>query len=159
MPLLFIVSALLTLLYATPALAHVKWFVPLGDHHGADAAAFSLADPAVQAWALIAVALVSASVYLDSRLPSLPLVDSKVRHLLVDLLRTLTGLSLVLSAWSGSLIAPHYQWEGADVGFLLALEALVGLMLLFRPLVFAASLLLLVLYGALALRVGGLEVL
>lgn len=150
---------LLLLLLPIAAHAHVKWFVPLDHEMPADFVRYSLADTAVQVWGVIALVLIAASVLLDRRLPNLPAPHGQLRTWTIRSLHILTGLSLLLSAWTGSVLAPHYHWEGVSAQALLVLEALTGLLLLFPPLVFAGSLLLLALYGGLLLHFGPVEVL
>lgn len=134
----------LAALLPSPAIAHVKWFVPLTDHMPTDFVWYGLGDSAVQVWLAIAVLLVGASLYLDSHLPTPHVHEAKALNVLSWILRICTGLSLLLSAYYGSVIAPHYRWQGVLAQPLLVLEVIVGL-LLFTPLVLygAAGLMLL----------------
>lgn len=160
MPLLLpCVLLFLILLPAEAAFAHVKWFVPLDHDLPPDFVRYGFGDPAVQVWVMLATTMIAASVWLDRKLPALPLPRGTLHAWIIRSLYVLTGLSLLLSAEAGSLIAPHYQWQGAYAQALLVLEVLVGLLLLFPPLVFIGAWALLLLYAGLALHYGPVEVL
>jgi uncharacterized membrane protein YphA (DoxX/SURF4 family) len=139
--------------------AHVKWFVPLAPGVPGEIAPFSVADPAVQVWLVVALVLVGASLWLDRKLPALAQPQGHWRTVFNRSLPVLTGLSLLLSAEAGSIIAPHYQWQDNYALGLLALEVLTGLLLLFPPTTFAGALSLLLLYAGLMFRSGPLEAL
>jgi hypothetical protein len=148
---------LLTLVPAS-AQAHVKWFVSSGHELPADVARFGLAEPAVQLWLGIGLCLVACSLWLDLRLPNLPQPHGRLRHMAIASLRVLTGMSLLLSTLTGSVIAPHYIGESLAILPLLALQGMTGCLLLFPACVFPAALCLLVLYAGLMLWQGPLEV-
>ncbi len=147
----------LLLLLPTPTLAHVKWFVPTGQALAPDYPAFALTEPAVLWWLLLGLALIAASLWLDPRLPT-PGRPGLLGRLVTGLLPYGTGVSLLLTAWSGAVVAPHYQWEGWSADALLLLQAFSGALLLFPPLVFAGAILLLLVYAGLLLQFGPPEV-
>jgi uncharacterized membrane protein YphA (DoxX/SURF4 family) len=143
----------LLLLLPGTASAHVRWFVATGQPPPSGYMPFSLSDPAVLAWLLLGLAMIAASRWLDRHLrsPDLPRLP---RAGVLALLPYGTGVSLLLSAWAGSVLAPHYQWSGGSHDALLAMEALAGALLLFPPLVFMGACLLLVVYAGLLTHAG-----
>ena len=150
---------LLVLLALLPALAcaHVKWFVPVDEGPGAEFVRYSLHDPAVIAWISISLFLVAFSVFLDSRLPSIPIVDSKARKDIISILRFCTGMSLLLTAYDGSVVAPHYAMDGTLGVVLLVLAGLIGILLISNHYLFQTSILMLVLFGGLIIKLGFVE--
>jgi uncharacterized membrane protein YphA (DoxX/SURF4 family) len=152
-------SALLVLFALLPGLAwaHVKWFVPVDEGPGAGFVPYSLHDRAVIVWIIISVLLVSFSVFLDSRLPSIRIVDSKMRRDIVSILRFCTGMSLLLTAYEGSVIAPHYTMSGSLGVALLVLAGLIGILLMSNHFLFQTSVLMLVLYAGLIVKLGFVE--
>lgn len=144
---------LAALLVPTPALAHVKWFVATGQPPAPDYHGFSLLEPAVLAWLLLALGLVAASLWLDPRLPT-PGRPGVLGRIVTSLLPYGTGISLLLTAWSGAVLAPHYHWDGRGGDALLLLETLAGALLLFPPLNFMGAITLVAVYTGLLLQVG-----
>lgn len=134
------------------AAAHVRWFVEDGD--AASAVPFTLSDPAVWIWALVAIALVATAIVLDCKLPALAVPNTKVRHDVMELMRILTGISLLLTAYDGSLIAPHLQGVGNFGLALVLLQAGIGLMLLSNHALQHAALLLLLLFLGMSVHFG-----
>ncbi|MDC0598351.1 DoxX family membrane protein [Gammaproteobacteria bacterium] len=151
-----VMPVLAAMLFMPEAEAHVKWFVPLNE---SSVSGFALTDPAVMIWIGLALLLITSSVILDSRLPSLPIVDSKARRIVIAILRVLTGVSLLLTAYNGSVIAPHYQAAGLFAQTLIALEAGIGFLFIINKFVFQGSLLLALLYFGTMLRFGIVEAL
>lgn len=147
-----------TALAPAAAQAHVKWFVAQ-DEIQRVSAPFSFADPAVQLWSVLALMMLAASVWLDRRLPQPPQPQGLARILLERSLPVLTGLALLLAAESGSVVAPHYRWDGTGAMMLLSLEVAAGLLLLFPRTIYAGALMLVPLYAGVALRFGPVEVL
>ena len=117
----------------------------------------SLHDLAVIAWILISLVLVSFSVLLDSRLPSIPIVDSKVRKDIVSILHFCTGISLLLTAYEGSVVAPHYTIDGSFEVALLLLAGLIGVLLISNHYLFQTSILMLALFVGLIFKLGFVE--
>ncbi|WP_158584246.1 hypothetical protein [Salinibius halmophilus] len=139
---LFVLALGLSL--ASLSAAHVRWFV---DEHNANALPFepyTLTEPAVLVWLVLATFMVGLSIFLDAKLPNPPLVDSKARQVIIALLRVFTGLSFVLTSYSGCLIAPHYHAYGVLGWLLVILQLIVGLMLIANWKVFHAGMLMLV---------------
>jgi len=127
------------------AQAHVKWFVDKAEANTVPFEPYSLSEPAVQIWILLALCMVGFSVYLDTKLPNMRLADSKVRRSVIAILRIFTGLSFILSTFDGCLIAPHYQTYGSFGFSMLLLQLAVGIMLIANWKVFHAAMLMLVL--------------
>ena len=131
------------LFYPAGAHAHVRWFV---DGAGGDTASFqpyALSEPAVLAWVLIASALIGTAVFLDVKLPTIAVPNTKLRHDVMELMRVLTGMSLLLTAYEGSLIAPHLQAVGGFGLVLLFVQASVGILLLSNHFLHHAAILML----------------
>lgn len=134
------------------ATAHVRWFVEGGN--AAPPVPYTLADPAVWIWAMIAVALVATTIVLDTKLPAFAVPNTKVRHDVMELMRILTGMSLLLTAYDGSLIAPHLQAAGGFGLALVLLQAGIGLLLLSNHALHHAALLLLLLFLGMWIHLG-----
>jgi hypothetical protein len=144
-----LILSLLCLL-PTTAMAHVKWFVPVGADMPANYAAFSFTEPEVLLWATLAFLLVAVSIWLDRQLSDPPRrSDGLMKTIAIRCLALFTGASLILSALWGNILAPHYQWPGLYADGLLVLEGLSGLLLLFPALVFIGALLLVLLFTGL----------
>ena len=134
------------------ATAHVRWFVDGGD--ATPPAPYTLADPAVWIWAMIAAALVATAIVLDTKLPAFAVPHTKVRHDVMELMRILTGMSLLLTAYDGSLIAPHLQASGGFGLALVLLQAGIGLLLLSNHALHHAAILLLLLFLGMSIHFG-----
>ncbi|WP_093009206.1 hypothetical protein [Roseivivax halotolerans] len=116
-----------TLLAASPALGHVNWFV---DTPGDVAPNYAFTDPAFLVWSALALGLILFAVWLDLKLPVLRIVDSKTRHDFIEILRVFTGMSFLLTAYEGALLAPHHVMEGPVFTALLFLQAGIGILLI-----------------------------
>lgn len=145
-------------LFPLQLLAHVRWFVG-PDYAGTAVAPFTLGDPAVVFWGVLALVLVGCSVWLDRRILSPPQPLEPWRTLFARSLPVLTGLSLLLSSEAGSLIAPHFLWDDTYARSLLVLQSLTGLLLLFPPTAYSGALTLLALYAGLVVKTGPLAAL
>lgn len=143
-PLAALMAAIL-LLYPIVASAHVKWFVDT-ENPGVEAfEPYSLTDPVVLIWIVIALTLVGISVFLDGKLPIPNIASSKIRHDFIEILRVFTGMSFLLTAYEGALIAPHLT-AGEGIGTaLLFLQAAIAIMLISNNFVLHAGLLMFVL--------------
>jgi len=139
-------------LLPTAATAHVRWFVE--DENDLSTVPYTLSDPAVWAWASIAMALVATAVVLDTKLPAFAAPHTKVRHDVMELMRILTGMSLVLTAYDGSLIAPHLEAVGGFGLALVLLQAGIGLLLLSNHALHHAALFLLLLFLGMSIHFG-----
>ncbi|MEM1235707.1 MAG: DoxX family membrane protein [Pseudomonadota bacterium] len=141
-------------LAASAATAHVRWFVDADDATLESFPSYSFTDPAVLAWIVIGLVLISIAVFLDGRLPSPPIVSSKIRHDAMELLRVFTGISFLLTAYGGALIAPHLVAYGGFGVALLFLQAIIGIILISNHLVHHAALLMVVLFFGTMLQFG-----
>lgn len=137
------ISALV--LTAGTAHAHVRWFTDPDDPAMVNFSTYGLTDTPVLIWIGIGLVLVSIAVFLDGRLPSPPIAPSKIRHDVMELMRILTGMSLLLTAYGGDLIAPHLSAYGTFGGVLVALQAVIGILLISNHFVHHAAILLVVL--------------
>lgn len=152
-PVFLAFTALGALMLATSASAHVRWFV--------DGAAtveafqpYSITDIEVIVWIVIAVGLVCASIVLDMRLPTVRIVDSKTRHDFIELLRVFSGMSMLLTAYEGAIIAPHLSAFGTFGTVLLFTQALIGILLISNRFVRHAAILMILLHLGLAIKFG-----
>lgn len=133
-------------LWATQAQAHVRWFTDENDPALASFPTYGLTDLPVLIWIGIGLTLVAIAVFLDGRLPIVPVVNTKLRHDAMELLRVFTGMSLLLTAYGGELVAPHLTAYGSFGTALVFLQAIVGIMLISNHLVHHAAILLILLY-------------
>ncbi|WP_152544544.1 DoxX family membrane protein [Actibacterium mucosum] len=115
---------------------------------------FRLFEPAVLIWIAIAAVLVAIAIVLDLKLPTPPIAPTKIRHDVMELMRILTGMSLLLTAYDGGLIAPHLQATGYLGGSLLFLQAGIGILLLSNHFLHHAALLMLLMYVGLLTQFG-----
>lgn len=137
------------------ASAHVRWFV--------DASAtvetfepYALTDTAVLIWICVALSLVATSILLDARLPNVRIVDTKTRHDFIELLRVFTGMSMLLTAYEGAVVAPHLVAFGSFGMSLLFLQAGIGILLIANRFVRHAAILMILLHLGLAIKFGAL---
>jgi uncharacterized membrane protein YphA (DoxX/SURF4 family) len=133
------------------ALAHVNWFVEAGSEALPN---YDLTDPAFLLWLTIAVSMVIVSVWLDGRLPTPRIVQSKLRHDFMEILRVFTGMSFLLTAYEGALVAPHQRVEEAFGIALVFLQAVIGIMLISNRWVKYAAVLMLCLHAGVAVQFG-----
>jgi uncharacterized membrane protein YphA (DoxX/SURF4 family) len=148
-----LLSLVVTVLATTDAAAHVRWFV--------DASAtvetfdpYSLTDTAVLVWIALALLLVGASVVLDMRLPNVRIVDTKTRHDFIEILRVFTGMSMLLTAYEGAVVAPHLIAFGPFGTVLLFAQAGIGILLIANRFVRHAAILMILLHLGLAIKFG-----
>ena len=124
------------------AFAHVRWFTDPNSPLLANYPSYGLFDAPALVWIAIGLTLIATAIALDGRLPTPPIVHSKIRHDFMELLRIFTGISLVLTAYSGALIAPHLQASGGFGLALLFLQGFIGILLIANRFVHHAALLL-----------------
>lgn len=138
-------------LAAMPAAAHVNWFVT---EQVETFEPYRFSDPAVIIWCLLVPVMLGVSIWLDGRLPTLGIANTKTRHDFIELLRVFTGMSFLLTAYEGSLVAPHKIAEGGFGLFMLFLQAFIGIMLIANWAIKYAAALMLVLQGAVIYKFG-----
>lgn len=138
---------------ATTATAHVRWFV---DNNATveNFVAYSLTDPEVVIWIVIAFALVGISIVLDTKLPNVRIVGSKTRHDFIEILRIFTGMSMLLTAYEGAIIAPHLVAYGTFGTQLIFLQAIIGILFIANRFVRHAAILLIILHLGLTIQFG-----
>ncbi len=144
-------SSLALISAASAAAAHVNWFVEPGAEVLPN---YSLRDPIFLLWACVAVALVGMSIWLDGKLPTLRVANSPMRHDFMEILRVLTGMSFLLTAYEGALVAPHNLADGGLGLTLLFLQALIGIMLIANRWVKYAAVLMGVLFAGVIFKFG-----
>ncbi|KIN73312.1 DoxX family membrane protein [Sulfitobacter guttiformis] len=152
----FMAGALLTLilgLQATGASAHVRWFVDTNvtiDNF----VAYSITDIEVLVWIAVTFALVGTSIILDAKLPNVRIVGSETRHDFIEILRIFTGMSLLLTAYEGAIVAPHLIAYGAFGTKLIFLQAIIGILFIANRFVRHAAILLIILHLGLTVQFG-----
>ncbi|QFS81716.1 hypothetical protein FIU97_02910 [Roseivivax sp. THAF40] len=135
----------------TGASAHVNWFVE-GDAEPLPNIAVT--NPIFLFWTVLAAVMVAFSIWIDGKLPTPRIVQSKLRHDFMEILRVFTGMSFLLTAYEGALIAPH---KVAEAGFglaLVVLQAVIGLMLIANRWIKYAALMMLALHAGVAWKFG-----
>lgn len=150
----YVATAILSfplLALATRAPAHVNWFVE-GDAEPLPN--YGVSDPLFLAWVVIATCMVLFSVWLDGKLPTPRIAQSGLRHDFMEILRVFTGMSFLLTAYEGSLVAPHKVADGAFGLALLFLQAGIGIMLIANRWIMMAALLMFVLHAGVAIKFG-----
>ena len=136
---------------ASAAAAHVNWFVEPGAKPLPN---YALTDPVFLVWCVIAVLLVAFSIWLDGKLPNIRIADTKTRHDFMEILRVFTGMSFLLTAYEGALVAPHQVVESTTGYGLLFLQAIIGIMLIANRWIAYAAVLILVLHAGVAIKFG-----
>ncbi|MBE8158093.1 MAG: DoxX family membrane protein, partial [Betaproteobacteria bacterium] len=149
------IVAVLAFIYASPAMAHVRWFV--SEQTGANVDAFALSDPVMIVWIFIAIILIGIAIALDGRLPVVPVANTKIRHDVMELMRIFTGISFLLTAYKGALVAPHLIALGGFGTALGFLQALIGILLLSNHFVHIGSYLIGILFLGMLTQFGFLK--
>ncbi|SIS77131.1 hypothetical protein SAMN05421759_103143 [Roseivivax lentus] len=145
-----------TVLIGTGAAAHVNWFVQTDAEPLANVA---VTDPIFLAWCVLAAGMVAFSVWLDGKLPTPRIVQSKLRHDFMEILRVFTGMSFLLTAYDGALVAPHKLAEGGLGLTLLILQAVIGILLIANRWIKVTAVLMLVLHAGVTWKFGFLPAL
>lgn len=143
-------------LIGTGAAAHVNWFVE-GDAE--PLANFEVTDPIFLIWLCLAVLMVLCSVWLDGKLPTPRVAQTKLRHDFMEILRVFTGMSFLLTAYEGALVAPHKVADGTFGLVLVVMQAVIGIMLIANRWIKVAALLMLILHVGVAVKFGVLPAL
>ena len=149
-----IFATVIGLLMLNASSAHVKWFVDPSTSASAAFQPYSLTDTSVLVWIGFAVVLIGLSIFLDSRIPDLPIAKGSLRHDVVEIFRVFTGMSLLLTAYDGNLIAPHmpaYGWFGCS---LLFIQLIVGILFIANRFIWQASLLIFILVLGVLIQYG-----
>jgi uncharacterized membrane protein YphA (DoxX/SURF4 family) len=150
--------SLFSLFFSPAATAHVKWFVDTTVAQANHYQSYGFFDLAVLIWIAIGCLLIGAAILLDIKLPNREFSHQKVRSFIVDLLSFCCGLSLLVTAIDGSLIAPHYIAHGGLGYSLLLLQVIVGVLFVINRYILQAAVLLLILYAGLLILYGLSEV-
>ncbi|MEM7188298.1 MAG: hypothetical protein AAF439_01685 [Pseudomonadota bacterium] len=140
--------------FDAPAWAHVKWFVDQDTATVSGFQPYSFTDPVVLIWIGIAIVLVGISIVLDRILPTIPIVDSKTRHDFIEMLRIFTGMSFLLTAYEGALVAPHLVAHGTLGAVLVFLQAGIGILLIANRFIKSAAILTFGLYAGIVAQFG-----
>ncbi|MEM7198487.1 MAG: hypothetical protein AAF352_09005, partial [Pseudomonadota bacterium] len=156
-PKLYVMAALIGLiafLCTDFAAAHVRWFTDPNDPNLVNFPSYALTDTPVLIWIGIAVVMVAVAVFLEGRLPTIRIVDSKLRHDAIELMRILTGVSFLLTAYGGELLAPHLTAFGAFGTGLVFLKAFIGILLISNRFIHHAAILMILLWLGTVLQHG-----
>ncbi len=140
-------------LWGVDAAAHVRWFVD-GEATIENFEPYALTDIEFVVWIAIAAGVIGASVTLDMRLPDMRIVDSKTRHDFIEILRIFTGMSMLLTAYEGAIIAPHLIAFGTFGTVLLFAQAAIGILLISNRYTRHAAILMILLHLGLAIKFG-----
>lgn len=138
----------LMLLIGVPAvaMAHVKWFV--GQSASPGVLQFSLIDPTVQIGTMLLLTALLVAISLDRRMvgPPQDVIDFGDQHRdkILYLFQLLVGISLLVTAFSGAIIAPHLDEIGGKMLVLRLVEVSAAIMLISNFFVVTAALLLVV---------------
>lgn len=146
-----IILASVVSVIGTSASAHVNWFV---DRDADPIANYTITDPVFLVFAFIAVLMVCFAAWLDAKLPTPRVAQSSLRHDFMEILRVFTGMSFLLTAYDGSLVAPHKVAEGTFGMALLFLQAIIGIMLIANRWIMIAAILMLVLHTGVIIKFG-----
>ena len=141
----------LVCLTSSEAQAHVDWFVA-GDTE--PLSNYSVTDPVFLACCVAATFMVMFFVWLDGKLPTPNIVQSKLRHDFMEILRVFTGMSFLLTAYEGALIAPHLVAGGSFGLTLVIMQAVIGIMLIANRWIKTAAVMMLPLYAGVATQFG-----
>jgi len=134
--------------------AHVRWFIDSKDPGLPNVEPYALHDTAVLAWIAIALVMILVAIFLDTKLPSFPVANTKIRHDVMELMRILTGVSFLLTAYDGAIVAPHLDvTSGVGLAFVF-LQAAIGLMLLSNNFLHQAAVLIIVLFVGMITQFG-----
>jgi uncharacterized membrane protein YphA (DoxX/SURF4 family) len=146
------------MLSTASAFAHVRWFYDANivvDNF----VAYKITDPEVLIWIAISIAIVAASIVLDTVLPELQVVGSETRHDFIEILRIFTGMSMLLTAYEGAIVAPHLIAYGGFGTKLVFLQAIIGILFIANRFVRHAAILLIILHLGLTIQFGVLAAL
>jgi uncharacterized membrane protein YphA (DoxX/SURF4 family) len=144
-------TAVLVTLLSPSASAHVNWFVERGAETLPN---YGVTDPVFLVWSALAICMVMVSVRLDTKLPTPRIVQSKLRHDFIEILRVFTGMSFLLTAYEGALVAPHKVAVGSFGLLLVLTQAIIGIMLIANRWIRTAAVLMLVLHCGVAAKFG-----
>lgn len=143
-----------SIFFSLSAQAHVKWFVDTDTAHVVNFEPYSLTDTAVLVWIGIALLAILVSIVLDMKLPTIKIADTKTRHDFIEILRIFTGMSLLLTAYEGALVAPHLVAYDGFGGVLVLLEAAIGIMLLGNRFIQHTAILIFILFLGIIIQFG-----
>lgn len=151
--------AFLSVLDTTSAVAHVKWFVDTKTASVENFQAYHLFDVPVLVWIVLMAVAIILSMILDKKLPVIRIADSKTRHDFIEILRIFTGMSLLLTAYEGALLAPHHLAHGQFGIAMVFLQAAIGIMLIGNRFIKYAAIMMFVLFLGVIIQFGFLSAL
>ncbi len=131
------------LFFSEKSLAHVMWFA---SEEKTPLTYYTLNNPEVVIFIVMAVIVVLISILLEYYLPTITLVGKSGEKVIFTIFSILVGISLFISAHNNIIIAHHYHVSDNFTILLQHLEEGIGLLLIFNRFIFAAAVLLLLLY-------------
>lgn len=144
---------ILSLIFASQASAHVKWFV----QETQAARSFSLSEGSVFLLLVVCIAVLSIAFFLDHKVK----ISSKLSKILeryensaASILSSLTGIALITFSFSGFVLAPNLIVQADTASYLTAFQAVVGVFLLLGFLTRLSAILLLLLYLITCIKFG-----
>ncbi|MEH6631182.1 MAG: DoxX family membrane protein [Halopseudomonas aestusnigri] len=155
----FCLIIFLSVLYAPNTSAHVKWFVDTETASVENFQAYHLFDLPVLVWIGVMVVAILLSIILDMKLPVIRIADSKTRHDFIEIMRIFTGMSLLLTAYEGALLAPHLLAHGPVGIVMVFLQAVIGIMLIGNRFIKYAALMMFTLFLGVIIQFGFLSAL
>ena len=135
----FYLTALTVFFHSVVANAHVKWFIDTKATHIENFQAYSFADAPVLIWIAVFFIVIFIAIMLDRKLKVFDFITKIPTQSYIELLRVFTGLSFLLTAYGGAIIAPHHIAHGWLGGFLIAMQALIGILLISNHLIAYAA--------------------
>ncbi len=152
---ILILATLFTIIFSfTSAFAHVRWFTETDNPNLTNYPIYSFTDPEVLIWIAIGIFLIGASIILDGKLPAIPIVKSKIRRDILESLRIFTGMSFLLTAYGGALLAPHMEAYGGFGTTLVFLQALIGILLISNNFIHQTAFMMLILFIGVIVQFG-----
>ena len=150
---LMLMALMVYMLSTISSFAHVRWFYDT-NVTVENFVAYKITDPEVLIWIALALLIVAASIMLDAVLPVVRIVGSETRHDFIEILRIFTGMSMLLTAYEGAIIAPHLIAYGAFGTKLVFLQAIIGILFIANRFVRHAAILLIILHLGLTIQFG-----
>ncbi|MBT7443292.1 MAG: hypothetical protein HN790_04925 [Methylococcales bacterium] len=150
-----ILTLLMLLSFPTASQAHVKWFVtePFALHR------YGLSDPAVLTWMAIVAVLALIAVLLDRSLFKTATSSECVHYRIYRLFLVLIGASLLATSYMGSVLAAHYTANTQYMMNLQVIQAGIGVLFIFNVQAKASSIVLVLIYLFVGIKVGPIEIL
>jgi uncharacterized membrane protein YphA (DoxX/SURF4 family) len=142
------------LVFSENSLAHVMWFA---SEEETPLTYYTFSNPEVVIFMTVAVIVVLISIFLEYYLPTVILVGEVGEKIVFTIFSILVGISLLASSHNNVIIAHHYHVADNFTMLLQYLAAGIGALLIFQRFIFAAAILLLLLYLGMEYSFGVVE--